>query len=180
MVLKLWPVLYDFQRTFPFFRDVRYVLEVTQFVVDCIWKMIGVSVCVINYLVIKNETQRKHFSALAWNLMAKVFDFEIWHVFIISFLIWYLIKWNEFLSACHATLSSDGSVAWHAKIRLRRRLGWNLIVRKCSGNGFCLTVGGDWRFNILSGNHLQCPVTVENSYECIDALACIVIGSWTR
>ena len=36
----------------------------------------------------------------------------------------------------------------------------------------------DWRFNTLSGSHLQSQVTVWNSNEWSDALVCIVIGSW--
>ena len=37
-------------------------------------------------------------------------------------------------------------------------------------------VGGDRRFNILSGSRLQ--LTVQNSNKCSDALVCIAIGNW--
>ena len=39
-------------------------------------------------------------------------------------------------------------------------------------------VGSEWRFNILSANHLQGQVTLENPNECGDALVCIGIGRW--
>ena len=38
-------------------------------------------------------------------------------------------------------------------------------------------VGGDWRFNILKGSHLQSQVTVGNSNERSDALVSNMIGS---
>ena len=53
--------------------------------------------------------------------------------------------------------------------------GWNLmdgmkgVLRR--------PVVSDWRFNILSGCHLQSQVTVWSSNEWSDALVCIVIGS---
>ena len=55
-------------------------------------------------------------------------------------------------------------------------IGWNLIVRLKWVLG--RTVDGNWRFNILSGSHLQSQVKVGNSKECNDTLVHIVIESY--
>ena len=53
---------------------------------------------------------------------------------------------------------------------------WNLIVR-VKGD-LRKSVGSDWRFNNLSGSHLQSQVTVGNSNECSDALVFVVTERW--
>ena len=54
--------------------------------------------------------------------------------------------------------------------------GWNLMFGV--KEDLRRPVVSDWRFNILSGCHLQSQVTVWNSNEWSYALVCIVIGSW--